>query len=297
MNDNRFDPMNTPAGAQNRPGDTPETRLNPENAPQARFFRENGGAAGKQPVSGAGHGQTPDGATRVAPGAAPGEGAQAGARNADAPAITPGAGAQAATAAAGVAEPMPEPTAAQTDGQPPAQPSETPPPTDGAFSETLLKAVEERVARAEKSVLRSMAEQNGLDEQALSALLAQARGRRAEAPPDGAAPAQARQRLDEINARLTGRLLAAEVKSVGAEMGLLDPEAAMKLLDTARLLVDETGEVSGVPEALAALRESKAYLFAKPQRAAWAQRIDAGGGAEVSGVEEAFYRKNPGLRR
>ena len=47
---------------------------------------------------------------------------------------------------------------------------------------------------------------------------------------------------------------------------------------------------------IAALRKEKGYLFATGT-AAWAQRVGAGGAPALTGVEEAFYRKNPGLRR
>ena len=158
--------------------------------------------------------------------------------------------------------------------------------------ETLLRAVEERTGRAEKGVLRSIAEQNGMDEQALAAILEQARQERsAELPPEVQA------KLDEANARVTERLLAAEVKSIGTEMGLLDTEAALKLLDPAGIAVSETGEVSGVREALETLKQRKGYLFAQASRGAWAQRVGTGSLTEASGVEEAFYRKNPLLRK
>ncbi|HNW87668.1 MAG TPA: hypothetical protein PLP25_01555 [Candidatus Limiplasma sp.] len=166
------------------------------------------------------------------------------------------------------------------------------PAVDEALTETLLKAVQDRSARAEKSVLHSMAEQSGVDEQTLTALLAQTRAdNAAELSPE------AQQRLDEANARVTQRLLMAEVKSVGAELGLIDADAALRLMDTAGVTITPEDGVTGVREVLEALRESKRYLFAPGGRGAWAQRVSDGGTAALSGVEEAFYRKNPNLRK
>ena len=184
-------------------------------------------------------------------------------------------------AAPTTAEPAPD---AATD-----EPKSTPP---AGLAETLLKAVEERAGRAEKSVLRSMAEQNGMDEQALAELLAQARTEQAaELPPE------ARDKLDAANALVTRRLLMAEVKVIGAELGLIDADVALKLLDTSSVSVGEDGTVSGVREALEALRQSKRYLFSPGYRGAWAQKVGNGGASALSGVEEAFYRKNPTLKQ
>ena len=160
------------------------------------------------------------------------------------------------------------------------------------MAETLLRAVEERTCRAEKSVLRSMAEQSGMEEQALAEMLAQARARQV-----GETAPEERKRLETADERIRSRLLLAEVKAVGAELGLLDADAALRLLGTDAASVAEDGAVSGVREALEALKQQKGYLFAPPARAAWAQRIGSGAPSAMSGVEEAFYRKNPTLRR
>lgn len=182
---------------------------------------------------------------------------------------------------AGEGESAPDaPLEAAPEGDPPDA-------ADPAFADTLLRAVEERARRAEKSVLRSMAAQRGMTEEALSQVLAQARAGQATG-----AEAQARER----GALLGKRLIAAEVRRVGAEMGLVDAEVALGLIAPDALTVSEAGEVEGVPEALADLRARKGYLFGRGG-GAWAQRLDGGGLAPASGVEEAFYRKNPALRK
>jgi hypothetical protein len=95
---------------------------------------------------------------------------------------------------------------------------QTPDPT---LKETLLKAVAERSRRAESSVVRSMAEQNGVPEDTLSDLLTQARAEQAEDLPP-----EVRKRVETAD----HLLLLAEVKSVGTELGLVDAEVALQLM-------------------------------------------------------------------
>lgn len=162
---------------------------------------------------------------------------------------------------------------------------------ENSLTETLLKAVQDRTRRAESSVLRSMAEQNGMPETELAALLQKARETEPVAlPPDLQAKLEAAQQSADR------RLLMAEVKTVGAEMGLVDAEVALQLMDSGAMTIGEDGAVSGVKEALLALKARKAYLFA-PAQNAWAQRVSGSGAQPMSGVEEAFYRKNPTLRK
>ncbi len=166
------------------------------------------------------------------------------------------------------------------------------PPDAEALKASLLKAVEDRARRAESAVVRSMAEQSGVPEETLAEMLASARKQQAQTLPP-----EAQERLNALNADARRRLTMAEVKNVGAEMGLRDAEVALSLMDADALTVDENGAVTGVREALEGLKARKGYLFAAPGRGAWAQRVSAGGEAQLSGVEEAFYRKNPALRR
>ncbi len=201
-----------------------------------------------------------------------------------------------------------------------------PPPQTPAFAHTLLRAVEGRARRAERGVLRSMAAQSGVAEEALAQLLTDARAERdaqAEpdagsetgAPPEGLETPDAGVRPDADPAPVAGeqpaapdprdaradllarQLIAAEVRRVGAEMGLWDAEVALTLIPPKALTINAAGEVEGVGDALKALRACKGYLFGRAGGGAWAQKLDGGGLAPVSGVEEAFYRKNPALRR
>lgn len=198
----------------------------------------------------------------------------------------------------GPAQPVPEPqgsaakptgTAAPGLSEPAAEGDRTPDPaaedcdTPEALAEVLRRAVDEGALRAQQEALQAMAQRSGLPQERLAELLQAARQRQqsAEAP----LPPQVRERL-----------IAAEVKSVGTDMGLLDADAAARLMDPAAISVDAHGAVTGVREALAALKNGKGYLFAPAARGAWAQRM-GGGASPIGGVEEAFYRKNPALRK
>ena len=151
-------------------------------------------------------------------------------------------------------------------------------PAGSAPQEEIRRVAEARLQEARVAALQAVAAQYGLQEAALEALLT---------PPEPAADAQS---------ALKHRLLQAEVRAVGVEMGLVDADVALRLLAPDAITVEEDGSVGGVREALEALRKEKGYLFASGT-AAWAQRVGAGGAPALTGVEEAFYRKNPGLRR
>ena len=225
---------------------------------------------------------------------------------------TPGDGA-AAPAQAELAEgeliPGPDNTSDAANAAPPEQPGDAPeqaetgaanPPAGEApappsappenLGEALRKAVAERTARAEKGVLRSMAAQYGMEEAALAAALQAARDAQTELPPDAQA------RIHAMQARFGERLRLMDVKAVGAELGLIDPDAAIRLMDADSIAVAEDGSVQGTREALDALRRAKPYLFRQAGAGAWAQRLDGGGIPSMTGVEAAFYRKNPALK-
>lgn len=175
-------------------------------------------------------------------------------------------------------EPAPDP-----QGNPTPEPTApTAPQTTEALVQTLLHAIDSRQQRAEKSVLRSMAQQYGLEEAELSAMLDEARQRKqAQLPP------QVQRQLDQANERANRLLIAAEIKSLGAAMGLIDPEAALQLMNREGVTVDDKGAVSGAQEALNALKESKPYLFGQTaKRGSWGQPQGAPAEDDKSGREE-----------
>ncbi len=72
---------------------------------------------------------------------------------------------------------------------------------------------------------------------------------------------QAEKAAQELQAKLRETAIRAEVMTTAQRMGVRDPDAAYKLLDLSTLSVsDETGQVSGVEDALKALLKAKPYL-------------------------------------
>lgn len=160
-----------------------------------------------------------------------------------------------------------------------------------ALVQTLINAVENRTQRAETSVIKSIANQYGMSEAEVSALLSKARDEKAKALPE-----DVQKRIDEANERVNGKLIAAEVKALGTAMGLLDADIALMMLDRTGVKVDEQGNVTGVQEALDALKTAKPVLFGSAQQtAAWGQK--QGGTAkptkaEIMAIRDPVERQN-----
>ena len=178
---------------------------------------------------------------------------------------------------------------------PPTTPEPTPPSPasadPAAIAQAVMQAIEARNQRNERSIVKSMADQHGLTEDELTAILDRAKADKArQLPPD------AQKQIDEANRRAEGILLAAEVRSLGAAMGLIDTDVALQLLDRSGVKVDGD-KVTGVQEALNKLREGKGYLFGATQQPAarqqaWGQQQGAGGGSDP----EAAFRRALGLK-
>ena len=115
--------------------------------------------------------------------------------------------------------------------------------------QTLIAAIDNRQQRAEKSVLKSMAQQYGLEESELTAMLEDARKQKQNQLPD-----HVQKQITDATNRANGVLIAAEVKSLGAAMGLLDADVALQLMNREAVKVDDKGAVSGVQDALNTLK-------------------------------------------
>lgn len=165
--------------------------------------------------------------------------------------------AQIASAAGGVtagASVQAQQTSGQTVAQSTTQPQE--------LAEALMTALDARTNRVEAGIAKSMAEQYGMTADEVKQILEAEKAKRAaQLPPEQQALMQ--QRL----AAADSRLLAAEVKAVGGQMGLVDAEAALVLMARDGIKISDDGNVSGVTEALTALKSAKAYLFSEPKAA------------------------------
>lgn len=168
-------------------------------------------------------------------------------------------------------------TAAETPVTP-ATPAEHSPvsPTADDIAASLMDALEKRTQRAENGVIKSFAQQYGMTEDEMSGILSKARDEKKNAIPE-----EVQQRIDEQSAALDRRMIAAEVKSLGGAMGLLDADVAVSLLDMGKVSVDRsTNAVDGVQAQLDALKSSKPYLFGSVQQGAWGQK--QGGNAPLT---------------
>lgn len=175
---------------------------------------------------------------------------------------------------------------------PPAQPpAETQTAQSGtanpdAIVSAVLSALESRQQRVERSITRDMASQYGMTEDELTGLLDKHRAEKAKQLSP-----EAQRQLDAANARVQSLMLQAEVTRLGAAMGLVDADAAIALMD--RTKVQTQGDaITGVQEALDALKTAKPYLFGKAAPAqAWGQPQGQGSSDDT----EAAFRKALGL--
>jgi hypothetical protein len=70
----------------------------------------------------------------------------------------------------------------------------------------------------------------------------------------------AQAKAQEAEQKANDKLIRSEIKSVGVDLNIVDPEAAYVLLDKEGLRVADNGEVEGVKDALEKLIEAKPYL-------------------------------------
>jgi len=148
-------------------------------------------------------------------------------------------------------------TGTQTGAPAATQQQSAPAPVDvGQLANSLLDALDNRNRRTENGVVRSYAQQYGMTEAEVSEILAKARNERNSKPTE----AQQAQ-IDAALGKANERLVAAEVKAVGATLGLLDTDVALALIDRKKITVKDDGSVEGVKDALESLKASKSYLF------------------------------------
>lgn len=157
----------------------------------------------------------------------------------------------------------------------------------------LIAALDARTQRAERGVAKSFAEQYGMTDAEIGAILEKAKAEKAKA-----IPADVQERIDAREKAINDRIIAAEIKAKGAAMGLVDADVALQLIDRKDIKIGENDAVTGVDEALEALQESKPYLFGAvaSKDLSVGAKIEPGSAAKMDGVEAAFRAKNPGLK-
>ncbi|MCD8356265.1 MAG: phage scaffolding protein [Clostridia bacterium] len=186
---------------------------------------------------------------------------------------------------------MSEPTNNNPNQEPntptPAPTAPAPQVDPNQLAESLMNAIQTRTSRAETSVAKSFAEQYGMTEDEIKSILdAEKSKRAAQLPPEVQAQIDAANKL----------VISAEIKTLGSQMGLVDADAAMQLMDMTGVKLSD-GKVTGAQEALDALKETKPYLFGAAQPVkAWGQR-QGGVPPKIDGVEAAFYAMNPELKK
>ncbi len=144
-----------------------------------------------------------------------------------------------------------------------------------AITKAIVDAVEAATSKKEKAVVRSMAEQYGLNEDECARVLEKAKAdKAAQLPPE------IRAQMEAMTKAANERLISADVRSVGVSMGLVDADMALLAIDRSGLKVDTNGAVTGVKEALEALKAAKGYLFKPAAETPAAQptgaRVDVG---------------------
>lgn len=162
--------------------------------------------------------------------------------------------------------------------------------TPESLAEAFAKALDTRTNRAERSVARSFAEQYGMTEAEVTALLEKAKADKAKAIPP-----EVQQQIDAAQEKANSLLIVAEAKTISAELGFIDADVAFQLMDKANVKVDEAGKVTGVKEALEALKTAKPFLCGQQQTAgAWGQK--QGGSAPMT-KEQILAIKDPSKRQ
>ena len=155
----------------------------------------------------------------------------------------------------------------------------------------VLKAVGDRTARAETGVVKSMAEQYGMSEADLKAVLDKHKAEAAKALPE-----EAQNQIDAAKAEVQKLRLSIAIAKEGAALGLLDADVAITLIPADAIKANDKGEITGVKEALEKLKETKPYLFATVQKAATGQRVSGGSAPDGKTAHDEAHEKMYGKK-
>ena len=172
-----------------------------------------------------------------------------------------------------------EPPKAEPPKQEPAKPQEL---DYDKLAQTIFGAAESRADRASKQVIKSMAEQYNLTEDEATTLFEKARdAKKAQLPPEK------QEQVDNVLRMANDRLIAAEVKTVAAELKIVDIDIALAMMDKSKIKVNDKSEVIGVKESLEALIKSKPLLVGRASGGAWGDKQGGGAGDQNTAREEA----------
>ena len=178
--------------------------------------------------------------------------------------------------------PAPEPV---PETKPEAKPKPEPAPAQPSAKDVaaeLMKALDARSQRLEGSIAKSIAEKYGMTEDEINKILSAEKKKR-----DEALPASAQKQLDAAMKAANDKLIAAEIRVQASELGFVDSDDALALVDRTGIKIDDKGEVTGVAEALKALAEKKPHLIKQDNGpGAWGQRHGTGAGGETTATDE-----------
>ena len=127
------------------------------------------------------------------------------------------------------------------------------------IADSLAAALDSRRQRAERSVINSFARQNNLSTELLESLIRQRSQRQSPS-----IPADVQAIIDKKLRDADDRLIRAEIRNAGSQLGLIDSDAAFALMDKSAVGVGDDGSVYGVRESLAELLKDKPYLASRP---------------------------------
>lgn len=166
-----------------------------------------------------------------------------------------------------------------TSTAPAAQTGTTPPAGDNGAADTQAAgaatgqapAATHTVAELQAQIERERAERQAANKEAQGMraklkALEDAEAKRAEANLSEQEKAikraeAAEARAQELETRHREITVRSAVQAAATQAGIIDPDAAYKLIDTGKITLDDSGNVNGVTEAVKALVDAKPYLI------------------------------------
>lgn len=183
---------------------------------------------------------------------------------------------------------MPDPTTTTEPGQEPGQTPQDPTGQDpeGDFDKERALATIRKLREFEKTAKGQLRELETLKAQATEAeraKLSETERLRAEAEEAKSAREKAERKAQE-------RITRAEALTIASRLGIVDPDAAYRLLDGAAIKYGEDGEPANLEPLLKDLLKAKPYLKGQQQGPSSPSNPARGGGAQGESDEERRQR-------